>query len=118
MELPCVATSLDAPPVAGVVLQALPFQTPRLRPTICELVGARLTIVTVTAPRVAVVNECVKAPLLESVPVNVSVNVVGVVGVVSDDSVSFEHALVASTAAISRIARTFGRYMKVCPSRS
>src|SRR5215467_527785 len=102
MELPVVAVSLDEPPVCGLVLQADPFQTPRLKPTIWLAFGARPTIVTVTAPRLAVVNECVNDPFWDSVPVNVSVKIVGVV---SDESVSFEHAPVASTAT-ARIART------------
>ena len=75
MELPVVAMSLDDPPVAGLVLHAEPFQTPRLRPTIWVLVGCRLTMLALTAPRLAVVNECVNAPFLVSVPVKVSVNV-------------------------------------------
>src|SRR5262249_5890153 len=112
IELPVVAVSVDDPPVAGLVLQALPFHTPRLRPTIWLLFGCRLTRVTVTAPRLAVVNECVNAPFLDSVPLNVSVKMVGLVGVVSDERVSFEHAPVASTATANRIARTLGRYMK------
>jgi hypothetical protein len=105
MELPEVAVSLDEPPVCGLVLQAEPFQTPRLKPTIWLAFGVRLTIVTVTAPRLAVVNEWVNDPFWDSVPVNVSVKIVGFVGVVSDDSVSFEHAPVVSTAT-ARIART------------
>jgi hypothetical protein len=112
MELPVVAMSLDDPPVAGLVLHAEPFQTPRLRPTIWVLVGCRLTMLALTAPRFAVVNECVNEPFLDSVPVKVSVNVVVVVGVVRDDSVSFEHAPVASTATARRIARALNRYMK------
>src|SRR5215471_18117104 len=105
MELPLVAVSLDEPPVCGLVLQAEPFHTPRLKPTIWLEFGARLTIVTVTAPRLAVVNECVNDPFWDSVPVNVSVKIVGFVGVVNDASVSFEHAPVASRAT-ARIART------------
>jgi hypothetical protein len=112
MELPDVAMSLDDPPVAGLVLHEVPFQTPRLRPTICELVGCRLTMLALTAPRLAVVNECVNEPFWDSVPVNVSVNVRGVVGVVRDESVSFEHAPVARTATARRIARALSRYMK------
>jgi hypothetical protein len=112
MELPVVAVSLDEPPVCGLVLQALPLKTPRLSPTIWLELGARLTIVTVTAPRFAVVNECVNEPFVDSVPVNVSVKIVGLVGVVSDDSVSFEHAPIDSTATATRIARTQRRYMK------
>jgi hypothetical protein len=112
MELPVVAMSLDDPPVAGLVLHAEPFQTPRLKPTIWELVGCRVRIPAVTAPRLAVVNECVNEPFLDSVPVNVSVNVSGVVGVVNDESVSFEHAPVARTATARRIARALSRYMK------
>jgi len=112
MALPVVAMSLDDPPVAGLVLHAEPFQTPRLKPTIWVLVGCRLTMLALTAPRLAVVNEWVKEPFLDSVPVNVSVNVRGVVGVVRDESVSFEHAPVASTPTVSRIARTLSRYMK------
>src|SRR5215813_14587778 len=57
MELPVVAVSLDEPPVCGLVLQADPFQTPRLKPTIWLEFGARPTIVTVTAPRLAVRSE-------------------------------------------------------------
>jgi hypothetical protein len=87
------------------VLQAEPFQTPRLKPTIWLEFGARLTIVTVTAPRLAVVNECVNDPFWDSVPVKVSVKIVGFVGVVNDAIVLFEHAPVASTAT-ARIART------------
>ena len=64
MELPVDATSLDAPPVAGLVLQVEPVHTPRLMPTICVLVGASETSVAVIPPRLAVVNECVNAPFL------------------------------------------------------
>ena len=100
MVLPVVATSVALPPVAGLVLHAVPFQTPRLRPTICDVSGARLMMVTVTAPSVVIVKMWVKAPFFESVPVNVSVDGFAVVALAaaSCDSVLSEHADVVSAA--------------------
>src|SRR5258705_12356460 len=74
MLLPVVAPWVALPPVAGLVLQPVPFHTPRLRPTSCALSGARATMVTVTAPSVVIVKMWVKAPFFESVPVKVSVD--------------------------------------------
>src|SRR5437868_14405681 len=98
MLVPVVAMSDEAPPVCGLVLQPVPFHTPRLSPTICEAFGDRLMIVTVTEPSVWIVQMCVNAPFCDSVPVKVSVNVcgVGVLAAASCDRVLSEHAVEAS----------------------
>ena len=100
MLVPVDAMSVALPPVCGLVLHAVPFHTPRLSPTICDVFGARLTIVTVTAPSVRIVKMCVKAPFCDSVPVNVSVEGFDVVwlAAASCESVLSEHADVASAA--------------------
>src|SRR5436853_5996779 len=96
------------PPVCGLVLQAVPFQTPRLSPTTCDAFGDRLLMDTVTAPSVVMVKMCVKAPFCDNVPVNASVD--GFAGVVlaaaSCDSVLSEHAAEPSAATTSAATPT------------
>jgi hypothetical protein len=78
-------------------VDAVPFQVPRLNPTVTVASGARLTMVARTPPPRVTLNGCVSAPFSVSVPVNVSV--MGLPG--SGDGVeglmSYEHAAWAST---------------------
>src|SRR4051812_18361692 len=118
MLVPVVAMSLALPPVAGLVLHEAPVQTPRLNPTTCEVLGDRLMIVTVTAPRVWMVKICVNAPFCDSVPVNVSVDGFDVVALAaaSWDNVLSEHADVVSAAsARNRSGRASNRSMVCIP---
>src|SRR5712691_1208828 len=118
MLVPVDAISVALPPVAGLVLHAVPFHTPRLRPTICDVLGERLTIVTVTAPSVVMVKMWVNAPFFDSVPVNVSVDGFDVVALAaaSCDSVLSEHAVIARTASPSnRILGVRNRCMVSIP---
>src|SRR5262252_5210365 len=104
MVLPVVAVSFDAPPVCGLVLHCEPVHTPRLKPTICVVVGERLVIVTVTAPRVVIVKMCWNAPLVDRVPVKTSVCGFAVVllAAASCDNVLSEHAVaIAATRAMT-----------------
>src|SRR4051812_23948168 len=99
-DVPVVAMSEALPPVCGLVLHAVPFQTPRLNPRIWDVFGDRLLIATVTAPSVVMVKMWVNEPFCDNVPVNASV--CGFAGVVlaaaSCDSVLSEHAAEASAA--------------------
>ena len=84
-----------------MIWQALPFQVPRAIPTTSVELGVSVVSVAVTMPDAAVVNAKLAAPLLVSVPENVSVTVVGVVvvGVVGE---LLPHAAVLTANATAR----------------
>ena len=78
LTVPIIVEVLTAASCRMMTAQELPFQVPRLRPTVGFSSGPMLVSVAVTEPAVVAENGWVMPPLTVSAPVNVSVMGLGV----------------------------------------